>query len=121
MVGVHDQEHVEGIGEIGVDVVFLARHREHHMEEVFAVVEVVAGIHQRLPARLLMAVGGDRGEFGEQPVQAHLDLSRIADVEGVLVEGREGSDHAARNRHRMGIAGEAPVEAPHVLVEHRVV
>ena len=117
----HDQEHVEGVGEVGIDVVFLAWHREHHVEEVFAVVEVVAGIHQRLAARLLVAVGGDGRQLGEQPVHAYLHLPRVADVERVLVERGECPDHAARDRHRMGVAGKAPIEAPHVLVDHRVV
>ena len=53
-------------------------------------------------------------------MHAHLDLLRIARIERVLIEGGEGADHAPDDRHRMGVAWEAVVEAPHVLMDHRV-
>ena len=46
--------------------------------------------------------------------------SRIVDVGGVVIEGRQRADHAAHDRHRMGVAAEAAEEARQLLMHHGV-
>ncbi|MCY1417601.1 hypothetical protein D9M71_331400 [compost metagenome] len=48
-------------------------------------------------------------------------MARIVDVQGVVVEGRQGADHAAHDGHRVGVAAEAVEEALQLLVNHGVV
>jgi hypothetical protein len=54
MLGVQDQEQVQDAHQLLVDLVRLGRHREHHVEEVRAVAEVVARVDERLADRLLV-------------------------------------------------------------------
>jgi len=48
-------------------------------------------------------------------------MLRVIDVEGVVIEGRQGADHAAHNGHRVGVATEAVEEGLQLLVNHGVV
>ena len=48
-------------------------------------------------------------------------MLRVIDVQGIVVEGREGADHAAHHGHRMGVAAEAVEEGLQLLVNHGVV
>jgi hypothetical protein len=45
---------------------------------------------------------------------------RIGDVGRVVIEGRQGADHAAHDRHRVGVAAETGEEPAHLLVHHGV-
>jgi hypothetical protein len=116
VVGVQQQEQVERAREHGIHLVALARRREHHVQEVRAVVEIVAGVHQRLPARVLVRVRRDRRHLRHQAdgrvVDALLGL-------GLLVERGEGADGGGADRHRVRVVRQRVEEAPEVLVEHR--
>ncbi len=106
--------------EVLIELVRLAGHGEHHLQEILAVGQIVLRIDERLPDRFLVAVGGDRRQLGDQPVDRHLDLFGIVRIQRVLVESRQGADHRRQDRHRVRISGKAVVERPHVLVQHRV-
>jgi len=43
-VGVDDQEQVEGVDGVGVDLVSFAGDREHHLQEVLGILEMVLRI-----------------------------------------------------------------------------
>jgi hypothetical protein len=93
----------------------LARHTEGHVEEVLGVAEVVARIHERLAERVFVGHGRDRRHLGDQPVAGDQPLLRVVDVHAVVVEGGQGADHAAHDRHRVSVAVKVPL-----LVHHRV-
>ena len=120
MVRVEDQDAVHGARVDRVDPIVLARHREHHVQEVLGVGQVVARIHERLTDAVLERHGREGRHLRDQPVRGDHALLRIVDIGGVVIEGGEGADHADHHRHRVGIAPEAPVEVVDLLVHHRV-
>ena len=44
----------------------------------------------------------------------------VMDIGRVVIEGRQRADHAAHDRHRMGVAAEPVEEAAELFVHHRV-
>ena len=48
-------------------------------------------------------------------------MLRVIDVQGVVIEGRQGADYAAHDGHRVGVATEAVEEGLQLLVNHGVV
>ena len=80
----------------------------------------VVGVHERLADALLVGVGRDRRQLGEQAHRRDLDLLVVERVEAVLVERAERRDRRAEHRHRVGVAREAVEEGAQVLVQHRV-
>ncbi len=76
VIGMYDQQQIEGFDEVGVDFVLCRRHREHHVQEVFAVRQLVLGIHERLSDRFFVRVRSDRRQLGQQAVHGDFDLLR---------------------------------------------
>ena len=74
VVGVQNQQQVQGVDEIRVHLVPFAGHGEHHVQEVLAVGQVVFGIDERLADRLLVAERGDGRHFGQHAVDRQLAL-----------------------------------------------
>jgi len=120
VIGVNDQQQVERRHRVGIDFVGLAGHREHHLQEVRTVGEVVLWIDERLADRLLVAVRGNRRQLGEQTVDRDFNLPRVAGVERVLIKGGKRADSGREDRHRMRVAREAAEELAHFFVQHRV-
>ena len=104
-----------------IDVVRLARHREEHVQQVRAVVEIVARIDERLAERVLVSRGGDRRNLGDDAVGEDLAMARVMDVHRVVIEGRHRGDHARQHRHRVRVVLEAVEESQQRFVDHRVV
>ncbi len=100
------------------DAVGLGRHREHHVQEVLGVGEVVARVHERLADRLLVRERRDGARLRQQPhdVGRHV-LARL----GPRVVGRQRRHHRRQHRHRVGGRREAGEEVLHVLVQQAVV
>ncbi len=121
VVGVQDEDAVHGLGQYRADRFDLARGVEHHVQEVFRVVQVVARIHHRLASGVLVGHGGDGRNLGNQAHRGDFAVLRIIDVQGVVVEGGEGADDAAHDRHRVGVTAETVEEALELLVNHGVV
>ena len=120
VVGVDDEEHVQHPHRLRFDAVRLDRGREHHVEEVRAVREVVTRIDHRFADRLLV---------GERRHGAHdRDHPRTGDVEVVRhrldvhigVERGHRVDHRGEDVHRMRALGHVVEEVPHVLVQQTV-
>ena len=88
VIGVQDEDPVERPREHRVDLVFLARHREAHAQEVRRVVEVVLRIHEGLADRVLVGHGGERRHLGDHAHGGDHALVRIRDVGRVVIEGR---------------------------------
>ena len=103
-----------------VDLVRLARHREEHVEQVRAVVEVVLRVDERLAEHVLVGGRRDRRHLGDDAVREDLAMPRIIDVERVVVEAGHRGDHRRHLRHRVRVVVEAVVEAQQRLVDHRV-
>ena len=121
MVGMQDEDAIHGAGQHRADGFLLARGVEHHVQEVFRVSQVIAGIHHRLTHGVLVHHGCQGRHLGDQAHRRNLAVLRIGDVQGVVVEGRQGADYAAHDGHGVRIATEAVEEVLQLLVNHGVV
>ena len=120
MVGVQDQQHVEGADNLGVDLIGLSREAERHPQEVLDQGQRVVRVQERLAHRLLVGVGGDGRQLGQQPDRGELDLCVVQRVHRVRVVGAQRVHGAGQHRHRVGVAREAVEEPLEVLVQQRV-
>ena len=120
VVGVQDEQHVQGAHDQGVGLVGGGGHAERQAQEVLGEGLGVVWVEERLADGLLVGVGRDRGQLGQEPNGRDVHLVGIEGIQRVLVERRQCRDRRAQHRHRVGVARE-PVEEPaEVLVEHRV-
>ena len=120
VVGVQDEQHVEGPHDLRVDLVGLGRQSERHPQEVLDQGQRVVRVQERLPLGLLVRVRRDRRQLGQQPDGGQLHLAGIERIQRVLVVGAQRVDRAGQHRHRMGIAREPVEEALEVLVQQGV-
>ena len=121
VVRVQHEDAVHGLGVDRVDLVGLARVAEHHVEEVLCIVQVVARVVERLADIVLVGHGRDGRHLGDQANGADLAVLRLGDVQVVMVERRQAANHAAHDRHRVGVATEPLEEVGDLLVDHGVV
>ena len=121
VVGVQDEQHVEGLDQALVGLELLLAHPEQHREEVGGVAELVVGVDERLALRVPERPGAQGRHLGDQPDDLHVPVVGVADVAGVGVERREGPDRCHQHPHRVGVVAEPLHERLHVLVHERVV
>ena len=113
VVGVQDEDAVHGLGQDGVALVVLSRHGEAHAQEVLGVAQLVARAHERLADGVFIGARGDRRDLGDHAVHGDPAVVRIIDVQGVVIEGRQGADRGGHDGHGVGVAPETlekPVE-----------
>ena len=120
MVGVQDQQQVQRPHDLGVDLVGLGGEPERHPQEVLHQGQRVVRVEERLADRLLVGVGGDGRQLGQQPDRRQLDLLLVQRVHRVRVVRGERVDRAGQHRHRVRVAGEAVEEPLEVLVQQGV-
>ena len=121
VVRVKDQELVDGAVDDRIDFVIRRRQAEHHVQEVLRVGQVVGRVHHRVAHVVLVALGRQRGQLGDEPVDGQLDvLHGAVRILAVRVEGGQGGGHGAQHAHRVGAERERIEEALHVLVHEGV-
>ena len=120
VVGVQDQQHVQRPDDLRVGRVGLGRQAERHPQEVLHQTQRVVRVQERLSNRLLVRVGGDGGQLGQQPDRGQLHLVVVQRIQRVLVVGAQSVDGTGQHRHRMGVTREAVEEPLEILVQQRV-
>ena len=85
MIGVQDEQHVQGADEFRVDLVGLGGQTEGHPQEVLDEAHRVVRVEERLTDRLLVRVRRDRRHLGEQPDGRKFDLLVVERIQRVLV------------------------------------
>ena len=120
VVGVQDEEHLEGLLHHRVDLVGPS-HLEHHLQEVAAVGEVVVGVGVGQALGVAVGEGGQGGDLGDQAEDLVVPLRRVMDVLGLGIEGGEGGHGGAQHAHGVGVVAEGRHQLLDVLVDHRVV
>ena len=118
VVGVEDEEQVQRAHRHRVGAVGLGRHREHHVEEVRAVVEIVARVDEGVPDALLVGERGEGGQLAHQARDGDVPIFVGLRVERVRIVGRERGHHGGEDRHRVRRHRVAVEEPAHVLVDH---
>ena len=121
VVGVQDEQKLNGARDHRIDLEVLARRPEHQAQEVVDVAEPVLGIEEGLADRVLVRVRRDGRELGDQTIAGYEDLRLVLGIEVFRVEGRDRGDDGGRHGHRVRVLRERVEEPLHVLVEHRVV
>ncbi len=122
MVGVEDEEDVEGAGEDGVGLEPGLGHLPEHGEEVGDEVERVVRVDERHAHAEPVGGRGQGRHFGDEADDLLVAGLGIEDVLGVEVEGGEGGHGGDEHPHRMGVVVEALQEPlSYVLVDERVV
>jgi hypothetical protein len=120
VVGMEDQQLLQGDHGVVAHLVALRRHREHHREEVLDEIERVVGVQERLTDRLLVRVRGDGRQLRHQAQDREVHLVGVVGVVAVLVEGRQRANGRRQRAHGVGVLRERVEEALGVLVEERV-
>ena len=120
MVGVQDEEHVQGPHHGRVDLVGLVGHAEGQADEVLDVGALRVGVEQRQADGAPGDIADHRGQLGQQQHRGELALVGVVRIEGVLVIGGQARDPGLEDRHRVPRGGEGGEEAAEVLVQEAV-
>ena len=117
VVGMEDEDEVEGVFDFGVNEMALVGHGEHHVEEVGAVAEGGVGVGVGKAADAAVGVGGDGADFGDEACGGFFKEDVIGGGGEFLVKAAEGVDHGGHDGHGRGIGGEAFEVMLHAFVE----
>ncbi len=120
VVGVQDQQLVERLDEHRVHLVIFGHVAEVEAQEVLDEAELVLGVEERLADRLLVRVGGEHGQLGQQADGVDLDELFDRGVERALVVGRHRLEAAREHRHRVRGVRHALEVVAHVFVQQGV-
>ena len=120
VVGVQDENAVQGPHQHRVQLVFLGGHGEHHAHEVLGVGEVVLGIDEGLADRVLVGHRDDGRQFRDQAERRDFAVLWVTDVERVVVEGRQRAHDPDHHGHRVRIAAKSRIEPRQLFVHHGV-
>ena len=93
---------------------------EHHMQKVFGVSQIVAGIDKGLALSMFVAHRGQGRHFRDQPVRGNHSMLRIVNVQRVVIKRRQRANNAAHDCHWVGIGPKAFEETAQLLVDHGV-
>ena len=99
MVGVQDQDKIEGVADGLVADVLVERLREHHVQEIGHVTQAWVGVVVRLADRVAISVRGNRTDLADQPRRRHAELLFVVEFVQVRVKARQRIDHRRQNRH----------------------
>ena len=120
MIGVEDEQHLQGPLQHRVDPV-LPGQLEHHLQEVPAVAQLVVGVGVRRPHRVAVSEGRHRRHLGDEPEDLGAAVLGVVDVLRVRVERRQRGHGRDEHPHRVGVVAEGPHQLLDVLVDDRVV
>ena len=122
VIGVEDEQDVEGAGQGGVGVEPGLGHLPHHRQEVGCEVEGVVGVDEGHAHREAVGGGGQGGHLGDEPDDLAATRVGIEDLLGVEVERRQRRHRRHEHPHGMGVVVEALQETlSYVLVDIGVV
>ena len=122
MVGVEDEQDVEGPGQDGIGLEAGLGDLPHHGEEVGGEVERVVRVDEGHAHAEAVGGGGQRGHLGDEADDLLVAGVGVEDVLGVEVERGQSGHRRDQHAHGVGVVVEALEEAlAHVLVDERVV
>ncbi len=120
MVGVQDEDALQGLHQHGIGFIIIAGRGVHHAEKILHVAELVVRVHERHARAVLVTHRDDGGNLGNEPDRAQFAFLLRPDVQGIVIEGGERGDHADHDRHGMGVAPEAVEEIDDLFMHHGV-
>ncbi len=117
VVGVQQQQLVERADGDIVGLIQLVRLREHHVQQVGRVPELVARVVDRPANGLAVACGGDCSDLAHEPGRRLHEVVAVLGQHERRLEATQGVDHGRKDRHRRRVRGEAVEVMQHVLVD----
>ena len=116
MIGVQDEQQVQGPYRHRIRMIFLAGPRKHHGHQVFDVTAAAVRIYEGQTRCVAVTLGRQGGHLGNDAARREQAVLGIADIGGVVVVGGDGPEHAGHDGHGMGIVAVAGIEARQVLM-----
>jgi uncharacterized protein YjlB len=80
VVGVQDEQDVEGARQFGIGLIFGLHHLPQHVHEVLGVAEVIVGIDVGKAEAVTVGIGCDRGHLADQALDlkgAHVGVEHV--------------------------------------------
>ena len=112
---------IHSAGNSRADFVVLTGGRKHHVQEIFRIAQIITWVDERLPLCVFVTHGGQGWHFRNQPVGSDLAVFGVIDVSRVMVERRQRTDYAAKNRHRVSVWAKPFEKTTQLLIHHGVV
>ena len=120
VIGVQDEEDVQGLLQPGIRLVLELGHLVEHVEEVAGVAQVVVRIDVRLPHRVPERERRERRHLRDQADHVEVAELLVVDLVRVGIERRQRAGRREQHPHRVRVVAEALHEALDVLVHERV-
>ena len=120
VVGVEDEDQVQGVLDFVRDVVLLVGNREHHVQEVCTVAQVGIGIVERQSQRTPIGKGGNRPHFADQSGGQFLERLLVTQREELGVKAGHVAQRRREQSHRWGVGGNVLELVLHALVQQLV-
>ena len=120
VVGVKDQQYIEGVLQERIRFVLELGGLPHHVQEVAGVRQVIVRVGIGHADRMAIGKGRDRRHLRDQPEDLQVAALGVEDVLCVRVEGGKGADHPHQDAHRMRVVVEAVDQLFDVLVQQGV-
>ena len=121
MVGVQDEQDVQGTLEHRMGAVFHFRGLEHHVQEVARVAQIIVGVRVRHAYGVPVREGGQRGSLCDETHDLVAAGLLFEDPLRFGIERRQRGHSAHEHAHRVRVVMEAVDELLDVLVDDGVV
>ena len=94
---------------------------EHHIKKILAIRELILRIHKGLANIIFIAPCRDGGHFGEQSIGRNFPMTRVVDIQRIVIKRRQRAHHTHHHRHRMRVTTETAVKIIDLLMQHGVI
>jgi hypothetical protein len=121
VIGVKDEEDIEGPRQHGIRLVLQLGHLEQHVQEVAGEAQVVVRVDVRPADAVAVGPRRDARHLGDGAVDLPLPCGLVEDALRVGIEARHCADDAEEDGHRVRVVLKPLHQLLDVLVQHRVV
>src|SRR5712664_981420 len=121
MVGMKDEENVEGALERGIGPILGFGGAKEHVEEVARIAELIVGIDEWHAQGMAIREGRNRGDLSNETIGLLLARLDAEDVLRVMIEGGKRGDRGDHHAHGMGVVMKAVQKFLDALVDESVV
>jgi len=105
VVGVQDEDQVQGVLDLRSHDVLLVGNGKHHVQKVGAVTHLRVGVDERQAARPAVGKRRDRADLANQPCGGRRQGFRVLQGEESLMVTRQVAQCRRQNRHRRSVDG----------------
>ena len=120
VVGVQDEDEVEGLHDVGVELVVVVRLAEHHVQEVFAVGVLRLGVHDGHAGAGAVGGGCQRADFRDQFGGGLVEGLFVVHVHHLGLVARDGVDGGREDGHGVAVGREGVEGLGDAFVNHLV-